>query len=545
VSGWHFGLTRGDRSLKPALDIAADWNRRSVRDVEFEWPTMSVVICAYNAEATLDECLRHTCALDYPGLEVLVVDDGSTDATAAIATRHTRATLLSIPHAGLSVARNAGWVAATGELVVYLDSDAYPSPEWPWYVALAFDDPKVGGAGGPNVPPTGDVLGAAQVAQAPGGPVHVLVTDDRAEHVPGCNMAFWREVLQQVGGFDPVYMAAGDDVDLCWKVLDAGWEIGFHPAALVWHHRRAGLRPYLRQQRGYGRSEALVEARHPDRFNSTGSARWRGRIYNPSLPAVTRPRIYRGPFGAAPFQSVYQAGGHALDYAHQIGVPTALLLVALAAFGPVLPALFVPGAVALVYLVVLGWIDAARSRPPTAAHLASVRFRLGVAVMTMVQPVARTWGRARARRPAREELPPPAGAVAELRRVPGGLEAVTGEDRAGFMSRVIAGLRRDGVRVVPGTGWDDADARLILSWAVRGSLVSSSYPEGTIQVALRVRARASRLAAATVGIVLVAVLSTWAGIAAAVLVAFALGRGAWRGHVVVRRLAARMTHPTA
>jgi cellulose synthase/poly-beta-1,6-N-acetylglucosamine synthase-like glycosyltransferase/exo-beta-1,3-glucanase (GH17 family) len=545
VIGWHFGLTRADRSPKPALAVAADWNRRSVRDLDFDWPTMSVVICAYNAAATLDECLVHTCALDYPGLEILVVDDGSTDGTAAIAARHDRAVLLSVPHAGLSVARNAGWVAAAGELVVYLDSDAYPSPEWPWYVALAFDDPRVGGAGGPNVPPVGDLLGAAQVAQAPGGPVHVLVTDDRAEHVPGCNMAFWREVLQEVDGFDPVYMAAGDDVDACWKVLDAGWEIGFHPAALVWHHRRAGLRSYLRQQRGYGRSEALVEARHPDRFNSAGSARWRGRIYNPALPAVTRPRIYRGPFGAAPFQSVYQAGGHALDYAHQIGVPAALGILVVASLGALLPVLLVPGVFALVYLVSLTWVDAMRANPPVQGLLASWRFRLGVAVMTMSQPIARTWGRSRARRPAREDLPAPDGAEPVLRRVDGGLEAVTWEDRSAFMSRVIAGLRRKGVHVVVGSGWDGADATLLLSWAVEGALVSSAYPEGTIQLALRTKLRVRRMVVAVGADALLAVLSPWAGAVAVVVVLAALVKGVWQGRAIMGRLAARRPYSGA
>src|SRR5207247_3038599 len=108
-------------------------------------------------------------------LEVIVVDDGSTDDTAAIAARHPRARLVSIPHAGLSVARNEGFRVARSDLVAYLDSDAYPSPEWPYYLALAFDSPSVAGAGGPNIPPVGDPRGAHEVARAPGGPVHVLV----------------------------------------------------------------------------------------------------------------------------------------------------------------------------------------------------------------------------------------------------------------------------------------------------------------------------------------------------------------------------------
>src|SRR2546430_2335409 len=65
VEGWHFGLTRADRSPRPALEVAERWNDRTVRDVLDVWPSISVVICAYNAAATLDECLDHTCRLDY------------------------------------------------------------------------------------------------------------------------------------------------------------------------------------------------------------------------------------------------------------------------------------------------------------------------------------------------------------------------------------------------------------------------------------------------------------------------------------------------
>jgi GT2 family glycosyltransferase len=282
VEGWHFGLTRADRSPRPALSVAQRWNGRTVRDIDFDWPSVSVIVCAYNAAETLDECLRHTCALDYPELEIIVVDDGSTDDTATIVGRHPGVRLVAIDHAGLSVARNEGLRASSNELIAYLDADAYPTPEWPYFLALAFDGPDVAGAGGPNLAPPSDPPGARLVAQAPGGPVHVLTSNDRAEHVPGCNMAFWRDALVNLGGFDPVFQTAGDDVDLCWRLLDRDLEIGFHPAAVVWHHRRSCARAYLRQQRFYGHSEALIEARHPERFTVLGTARWLGTIYTSS-----------------------------------------------------------------------------------------------------------------------------------------------------------------------------------------------------------------------------------------------------------------------
>jgi len=96
---------------------------------------------------------------------------------------------------------------------------------------------------------------AAYVAASPGGPTHVLLDDEVAEHIPGCNMAFRREALHAIGGFDPIFRAAGDDVDLCWRLQNKGYKIGFSPAAVVWHFRRNTVRDYLKQQRGYGKAE--------------------------------------------------------------------------------------------------------------------------------------------------------------------------------------------------------------------------------------------------------------------------------------------------
>lgn len=532
VTGWRFGLTRSDRSSRPALGVARTWNERSVADLQFTWPSITVVVCAYNAADTLAECLQHVCALDYPSLEILVVDDGSTDATDAIARRYPRARLLSIPHAGLSVARNVGLQAARGDIIAYLDSDAYPSPDWPYYLALGMDDRRVGAVGGPNVAPRSDPRGAHRVARAPGGPNHVLVSDDRAEHIPGCNMAFWRKVLVEVGGFDPVYTRAGDDVDLCWRVQDRDWEIGFHPAAYVWHHPRRTVKGYWHQQVGYGQSEALVQARHPDRFTATGTARWRGYIYAPGaslIRRIGRNRIYHGPFGAAAYQSVYRAGGHGLDTAHQLGVPLALTLIVLLPLAAVSMYLIVLPAVGLAGLVLLFVIDAIRSTTPAGWLGNRTVFRWQVAALHLLQPLARSGGRHirwRSRADRTVEVSPVVGAG---RRVGGAIVII--EDRiprVSLLSQFIDGFRGAGLRVVPVTGWEDHDIEVISSLLVRGRLLSSSHPPGWIQVRLRMRARPV-IAPALLGVVVL--LAMLQPLAAAVLVALgavSLARGIYR-----------------
>lgn len=88
VDGWGFGLTRLDRTPKPALGVVEDWCRTDgVRSTRQEWPRMSVVVCAYNEEQTIEECLRAACSQGYPSFEVIVCDDGSTDRTAELAGR--------------------------------------------------------------------------------------------------------------------------------------------------------------------------------------------------------------------------------------------------------------------------------------------------------------------------------------------------------------------------------------------------------------------------------------------------------------------------
>jgi GT2 family glycosyltransferase len=536
VEGWGFGMTRTDRSPRPALETASRWNRRTVRSLDFNWPSISVVICAHNAAATLDECLEHTCALEYPGLEILVVDDGSADATPDIVKRHPGVRLVQIEHGGLAAARNAGFEAATKDLVAYLDSDAYPTPEWPYYLALAFDAPDVGGAGGPNLPPHDDPADAEVVARSPGGPVQVLISDDRAEHVPGCNMAFWRLVLSEIGGFDPVYTKAGDDVDACWKVLDRDWKIGFHPAALVWHRRRRGLRQYLRQQREYGRSEALVEARHPERFTPAGTARWQGRIYNSLTPSFMWQRIYRGPYGTAAYQSVYQAGGHLLDLIHQVGIPTAAMLLLTAPLALISPWLALPAVLAAVGLMLLAGVDMAQAEPPRRPKTGGLRFRASVAAHHLLQPLVRFWGRNRHRNGARRDLGGHQRLPEAVGRARGGVVVVP-EDRprAELAAALVSALRVRDIRAIPSSGWEDYDARLLLSPFAYGELQTSSHPEGFVQVRIRFRPRRRAVAVAAVGAGAALVISPLLALVPVVLAAdFA------RGAIRARRLPARV-----
>jgi GT2 family glycosyltransferase len=314
VTEWDFGLTARDRKPKPALATVA----RAFDEVPFPrespWPRISVVVCSYNGARTIEETLRALTKQNYPDYEVIVVDDGSTDATADIARKYNVA-LVQSENKGLSNARNLGMAQASGEIIAYIDDDAYPDVDWLQFLAASFAGSDHVGIGGPNIAPPGDGLIADAVAHAPGGPVHVLLSDEVAEHIPGCNMAYRLDRLKAIGGFDPRFRVAGDDVDVCWRLQERGWTLGFSPAAVVWHHRRRSVGTYWKQQKGYAKAEALLADKWPRKYNGAGHLNWNGRLYGKGIADffLTRPRVYYGTWGSALFQSVYQPA-HGLLY---------------------------------------------------------------------------------------------------------------------------------------------------------------------------------------------------------------------------------------
>ena len=193
-----------------------------------------------------------------------------------------------------------GWQGRAAWIVAFVDDDAHPirtgCSTWP--ACWSTDITPARRAEPAPVP--GDGLVAECVAHSPGGPTHVLLTDTIAEHIPGCNMAFWRKSLEEIGGFDPRFRIAGDDVDACWRLQDRGGTLGFSPSAVVWHHRRGRVRGFWRQQVNYGRAEADLERKWPEKYNPVGHPRWAGRLYGQGAHQALfkdRRRVYYG-YGA-------------------------------------------------------------------------------------------------------------------------------------------------------------------------------------------------------------------------------------------------------
>ncbi len=404
--------------------------------------------------------------------------------------------IISQPNKGLSVARNVGAEAATGEIVAYTDSDCVADPDWLTYLVATMERKQLVACGGPNFPPPEDSLVPSAVAVAPGGPTHVLLTDETAEHIAGCNMAFRRDTLLALGGFDPTYRAAGDDVDMCWRFQDAGHTIGFSPAAIVWHFRRNTVGAYLCQQRGYGKAEALVYAKHPLRFNLFGQAKWLGRIYgdlSASLLVSRKPLIYSGVFGRGLFQTMYEPPSSltaALPLSFEWNVAALALALAGALGGGWFWLLGLPLATT--------WVLAINTalKAPIDPRFRGIKARALVALLVYLGPILRGYERLKWRFKAvsPEESPDTLGAVEQKARISWlgrALYLSYWSERGDEKETVLAGLMRVLTPlkyfVVMDSGWSDWDIKISRGVWTRGLVLCCAENHGGNKRLLRVR----------------------------------------------------------
>ena len=495
IDDWQFGLTTRERRPRPAFEVVQRAYQIAPYFPPRREPFVSVVVACYNGARSLRACLDALTRLRYPAYEVILVDDGSTDETSAIAAqcpdvrrlRHER-------NLGLSASRNTGIAAARGEIVAFTDDDCRVDEDWLHYLVTELTEHDWVGVGGHNLAPADDSAVAAAVWVSPGGPAHVLLTDREAEHLPGCNMAFWKWALLEVGCFDPVFQRAGDDVDLCWRLQQCGYRLGFSATGFVWHARRSTVRGYLKQQHGYGEAEALLAAKHPEYFNLLGGSQWRGRIYAtpPTALPTRRPLIYHGRFGAGWFQSLYVTGSStllsgatSLEYHVLVTVP---LWVLSALFAWLLPLAVVS------VLVSLGVCAAAAAQAELPRRKERGWSRPLVGLLFALQPLVRGWARYQGR------LFPPRVSLARhetlhsLSRKPGPVaprelqfaEPATVR-REDFLRAVLERLAREGWPHRADAGWGEWDLEVYGSRWSKLRLVTVSEQTDESQQRLRCR----------------------------------------------------------
>ncbi len=500
ILDWAFGLVRRDRTKKPAFETVKGLffgeGSMTSRVKLREYPKASVIVCSYNGGKTLDRCLTSLKDINYPNYEVVLVDDGSKDDTQEIAARHPWIKNVRQENKGLSFARNVGGYESTGDVIVYTDSDCMADPDWLYYLIGTLLSGDFAGVGGPNISPPAENWVQACVAAAPGGPSHVLLTDVVAEHIPGCNMAFHRWAFNQVGGFDPEYRKAGDDVDFCWRLQQSGGVIAFSPAAIVWHYRRFTLQAFRKQQEGYGEAESMLRFQHLVFFGPTGTAKWKGQIYGaPRFTwLVNKPIIYHGIFGEGLFQSIYPTPqSDVAAYLSSIEWVALTTLVFAASipvpFLRIVPYLMFGGTL----LVALSYMIHARLE---AKH-DTVPARLLVAFLALAQPLVRGWARYftwlkfKRTPPAviatqEKNFKPSRGSTSNLR-----FWSENGHGRELLLKETIGALESEGWNYSIDTGWKDWDVQIYGSfwWGIQMRSVTEYHggPKCLTRVHLKLR----------------------------------------------------------
>ncbi len=230
------------------------------------WPGVSVLIPAYNEQAVVGQCVSAVLELDYPELEVLVLDDGSTDETAASAAQagadDPRLEVVRDPvNRGKAERLNIGFRRATHDLVVVCDADTHLQRRAVrLLVARMMRRPRIAAvAGGPHVTNRKNLVAALQMLEAASIIGLIRRTQGfvgRVGVVAGVLGLFRRDAVLAVGGYDG--RMATEDIDLSWRLLMAGWETTFEPDALVGMEVPTTLPSLWAQRKRWARGQGEV-----------------------------------------------------------------------------------------------------------------------------------------------------------------------------------------------------------------------------------------------------------------------------------------------
>ena len=218
---------------------------------------MSVVIPAFNAASVLPEQLAAlgVAVASYGGpVEVLVVDNRSTDETAAVAASFGYAVVPAVDGAGPGYARNAGAAAASGDLLAFCDADDVVDPGWLSTLVSA----AAGGAGAVAGRIDHEALNDPGLRswRSPLQSDVLPVLGDFLPYAMTANCAIWADVFRSLGGFDVAFGRSSEDVDFFWRLQLAGYRLAFCAEAVVRYRHRPDLKTLVRQHYQYGRSEA-------------------------------------------------------------------------------------------------------------------------------------------------------------------------------------------------------------------------------------------------------------------------------------------------
>lgn len=245
--------------------------------------TVSVVIPAYNAAATLPDCLRALRQQSLTPDEIIVVDDGSSDATPDIARGHGAWLLATRGRSGPAIARNLGAMSTRSDIVAFTDADCEPAPDWLEKLIRPFS--AIDGAPSTVVGVKGAYLTrqsslvARFVQQEYEHKYRRMAGLKQIDFIDTYSAAYWRDVFRDNGGFEPAFPTPSvEDQEFSFRLARKGYRMVFAPRARVYHQHDANIGEYIRRKFGIGYWKAFMLRWLPEKaFSDTHtppSQRW-------------------------------------------------------------------------------------------------------------------------------------------------------------------------------------------------------------------------------------------------------------------------------
>jgi GT2 family glycosyltransferase len=230
---------------------------------------ISVVIPAYNAEALISKCLDSLLkqTIDQTKYEIIVVDDGSTDATADVVQSFENVRLIKQNNQGPAAARNNGAANAKGDIILFTDSDCVPAINWIEEMIRPFnDDAEIVGVKGIYKTDQKELI--ARFVQAEYEDKYdVLKRDQYIDFVDTYSAGFKRKVFIEFGGYDTSFpVACAEDVELSFRMFSRGYKMVFNPNAVVSHRHPATLTGYLKKKYKFAFWRILAVRKNPNKI---------------------------------------------------------------------------------------------------------------------------------------------------------------------------------------------------------------------------------------------------------------------------------------
>lgn len=235
------------------------------------FPRVSIIVPFKDYNAYAEESLGACLNLDYPDFEIIFLPDGElTSPNPQL--RHPLVRVIPTGPIPPSNKREIGVEKSTGEIIAFLDDDAYPIREWLRKVVGHFENDQVAGVGGPAITPDSDDMMqrlSGEIFASPfvsGGYTYRYIPKQfqEVDDYPSCNLSLRKKDFLAVGGFSTRYWP-GEDTILCLRIVkDLGKKILYEPDALVYHHRRRIFGPHLKQLTAYALHRGYFVKKFPE-----------------------------------------------------------------------------------------------------------------------------------------------------------------------------------------------------------------------------------------------------------------------------------------